>query len=131
MGNKEKNNVVNEVKNSFYSTNLFELSETGKKVVKVEVLRVGKIYDHDIEITDQMLSDFVDNYKAGVYGVELQMNLGHQREGEAGGWIKDLTKEGSSLFAFVELTKLGEEKVEELTTARKIITGLRVGTEKK
>jgi hypothetical protein len=79
----------------------------------VEVLRVGKIFDRDLEITGAMLEDYVRNFKENVYGVPLQVNLGHQREGEAAGWIEDLflSPTGESLMMRVNWTELGREKI--------------------
>lgn len=79
----------------------------------IEVLRVGKIFDRDLEITGAMLEDYVRNFKDNVYGVPLQVNLGHQREGEAAGWIEDLflSPTGESLMMRVNWTELGREKI--------------------
>lgn len=100
---------------SFYSTNLISLSEEARetKTIEVEVLRCGTIHDRGLVVTEKMLSDMEQNYKDDVYGVELQLNTGHNREGEAHGWIKGLNKKGQSLFALIELTKIGVEKLEE------------------
>lgn len=101
---KEKNN-------HFFSTNVVALDELEDKTIDIEVLRVGTIRDRDLKITEKMLADMVDNHKKGVYGTELQMNIGHKREGEAGGWIKDLYLKGKSLMAKIEPTKLGIDKI--------------------
>lgn len=89
--------------------NLDERSATSD----VEVLRVGKIFDRDMEITGAMLEDYVRNFKDNVYGVPLQVNLGHAREGEAAGWIEDLflSPNGESLMMRVAWTELGREKI--------------------
>lgn len=77
----------------------------------IEVLRVGKVHDRDLTITEAMLDDFIKNFEANVYGTEIQVNLGHQRDGEAAGWVKRLIKDGGRLFAEVEWTPLGVEKI--------------------
>lgn len=100
-----------EMSDHFFSTNIVELSDAKAKTIDVEVLRVGTIRDRNLKITDKMLSDMVQNFKENVYGAELQMNIGHKREGEAGGWIKDLYLKGQSLMAKVEVTALGIEKL--------------------
>lgn len=100
-----------EKKEHFFSTNYIALGESEDKTIEVEVLRVGTIRDRDLKITEKMLSDMVENHKKGVYGTELQMNIGHKREGEAGGWIKDLYLKGKSLMAKIEPTKLGIDKI--------------------
>ena len=101
----------------FYTVNDVQLSENSGKISDIEVLRVGTIQDRGLEITDGMLNDFVDNFKNNVYGTELQVNLGHNREGEAAGWIKDLytaVVDGvTSLQAKVEWTSLGIEKLKD------------------
>jgi hypothetical protein len=89
--------------------NITQLNEQGVSII--EVLKVGKVLDRNLEITDNMLSDFVANFEAGVYGAEVQVNLGHNREGEAAGWIKKLIKEGDKLLAEVAWTPLGVEKI--------------------
>lgn len=102
-------------KENFFSVNIIDLAEESAGISTVEVLREGIIRDRGLKITKKMLNDFVDNFKDNVYGTELQVNLGHQREGEAAGWIKDLylaTKDGvASLQAKVEWTSLGLEKL--------------------
>lgn len=110
--------VLSRVKNdeslsdSYYSMNLVELSEDSNGSV-VEVLRAGVIRDRGLKITKKMLSDFVSNFDSNVYGTELQVNLGHNREGEAAGWIKRLFVDGEKLNAEVEWTPLGKEKLKD------------------
>lgn len=86
------------------------LGEDAKTSV-IEVLRVGTIQDRGLVITAGMLADYVRNFKDGVYGVDVQVNLGHDRDGEAAGWIRDLYVEDGKLMAQVEWTELGAEKV--------------------
>lgn len=81
------------------------------KTSRVEVLRVGVIQDRGLKITKQMLEDYVANFKANVYGTQIQVNLGHNRDGEAAGWFKDLSIDGDSLMGEVEWTELGAEKI--------------------
>jgi len=78
----------------------------------IEVLRIGKILDRDLTVTKEMLEQYVKNFQNNVYGSELQINIGHNREGEAAGWIKDLYVDGDTLMAKVEWTPLGREKIE-------------------
>jgi cell division septation protein DedD len=102
-----------ELAEHFYSTNLIALSEDDKTSV-IEVLRVGTIQDRGLKITPKMLSAFIENFKNDAYGTELQVNLGHNGTGEAGGWIKDLflnPMDDTQLMAKVEWTILGEEKI--------------------
>lgn len=94
---------------SFQYLDVISLSEN-KSII--EVLKVGTIHDRNLKITEEMLDDFVSNFNAGVYGTDIQVNLGHQREGEAAGWVKKLIKEGERLLAEVEWTPLGVEKIQ-------------------
>jgi hypothetical protein len=77
----------------------------------IEILKVGEIQGRGLTITEAMLDDFVENFYSNAYGTELQVNLGHNREGEAAGWIKEVYKENGSLKAKVEWTPLGVEKI--------------------
>lgn len=77
----------------------------------IEVLRVGTLFDRGLSITKQMLEEYVVNFERNVYGTQTQVNLGHNREGEAAGWIKKLFLKGDSLMAEVEWTVLGQEKI--------------------
>lgn len=97
----------------FYSVNTVSLSEDGN-TSDVEVLRSGVIRDRGLKITPQMLADFVKNFKANVYGTELQVNLNHNRGDEAAGWIKGLyidPVDETRLMASVEWTVMGMQKI--------------------
>lgn len=97
-------------KRLYFSSPVTALAE-GSNVSEVEVLRIGTIQDRDLEITAEMLSDFVKNHEAEVYGCPLQVNISHYREGEAAGWIKKLYVQGDSLYMSVEWTELGIDKI--------------------
>lgn len=88
------------------------LEERGKKTSEIEILKVGKVHGRGFSITKEMLNDFVKHYKEGVYGTDIQVNLGHDRGGEAAGWIQDLYVKGDRLLASVEWTPLGIEKIQ-------------------
>jgi len=94
-----------------YTMDLLDQIDLSQTQSTIEVLRVGKIHDRNLTITKEMLDDYVKNFQKGIYGTELQVNLGHDREGEAAAWIKDLFVEGDTLKAKVEWTPLGTEKV--------------------
>jgi len=109
---KIKKEMMEEI---FNYISVVELKET-KSII--EVLRVGMIQDRGLNITTKMLADFVDNFKNNAYGTNdasgapmVQVNLGHDRDGEAAGWIKDLFLENDKLKALVEWTELGIEKI--------------------
>lgn len=92
---------------SYIST--IELKDNGTSVV--EVLRVGTIRDRDLKITKKMLEQFVENFKKNVYGTEIQVNLQHNRGDEAAGWVKDVFIDDDKLFAKIEWTDMGKEKI--------------------
>lgn len=95
---------------NFYYLSAVELNEN-TSTSYIEVLRVGRIHDRGFVVTPKMLEDYVRNFKENVYGTEIQINLGHNREGEAAGWIKELYVQNEKLMARVEWTELGREKV--------------------
>lgn len=87
------------------------ISNLSDKRSTIEVLRVGVVRDRGLVVTEEMLDDYVKNWEEGVYGTEIQVDLRHDREGEAGAWVKRLYKENGKLLAEVEWTPLGEDKV--------------------
>lgn len=89
---------------------LIELSSDGKTSI-IEIVKVGKIFGRGVTITEAMLDEYIANFEKGVYRTELQVNLRHDREGEAAGWIKKLYKNDGVLFAQVEWTSLGVDKI--------------------
>lgn len=95
--------------------NIFILSQVslkeGEHTSEVEVLRTGVIRDRNWTITNSMLKEYVKNFKDNVYGTEIQVNLEHNRGSEAAGWVKDLYMEGKGLYATVEWTELGVDKI--------------------
>lgn len=97
------------------TTSVVELLAEGSNESVIELLRVGTIRDRDLQITADMLNMHVVNFKAGTYGVDLQVNLGHFREGEAAGWIKDVFCEERdgvlTEFARVEWNEMGVDKI--------------------
>lgn len=105
-----KKKVEGMMSDTFYTVNAVTLAETDE-LTRVEVLRTGVLRDRGLKITKQMLADFVDHFKENTYGTELQVNLSHDRDGEAAGWIKGLSVEEDKLFADVEWTPLGEDKL--------------------
>jgi hypothetical protein len=110
-GFKQKEQLSSDTKgvDSFFY--LSEVTQPQDKVSNVEVLRVGKIYHGNVEITSKMLDDYVKNFQNNVYGTDLQVNLTHRRGDEAAGWIKNLYRNGDKLMATIEWTELGEEKI--------------------
>lgn len=87
-----------------------KLNADGKTSV-IEIVKVGKIHGRGITITDKMLDDYIANFEKKTYRTDLQVNLRHDREGQAAGWIKKLYKESGVLFAEVEWTPLGVNEI--------------------
>jgi len=85
--------------------------EKDSNISNVEVLRCGTIHDRELDITAEMLSDYVKNFKDNVYGTEIQVNCEHMRGSEAAGWVKDLYIDGDKLMCTVEWTEMGVEKI--------------------
>lgn len=89
---------------------LVTLSQDGDLPEEVLVLPIGsyKTYIGKIDITDEMLSEMVDNFSKGVPN-GVPVNFDHTY-GEAAGWVTGLThKAGEGLFAAVEWTSKGAE----------------------
>lgn len=95
----------------FFHLDMVNVEKLSDKKSVIEVLKVGDIHDRGLTITPEMLEDYVTNFNNGTYGTDIQVNLGHNREGEAAGWITRLFIEGVKLNAEVEWTPLGEEKI--------------------
>lgn len=97
-------------KNTFRVTGAVTLAEEGNTST-IEILRTGVIRDHNLKITPKMLSDFVKNFKANTYGVNLQVDYRHDREGEAAGWFRELYEKDGRLMATIEWTPEGAAKI--------------------
>jgi len=100
---------------SFVSLSEVVLKENSTEST-IEVLREGVIRDRDLRITRDMLNDYVAHYMQGVYGSDLQVNLGHFREGEAAGWFKAMNVQVDDngvghLMATIDWTELGVDKI--------------------
>jgi phage I-like protein len=99
---------------------LIKLSETmpTNGVRRLQVLRVGKFFNErygNFEITANMLSEMVSNFKSGVRGVVPALDFSHDSEGVAAGWFKDLllSENGQELWADIEMTPRGEKSLAE------------------
>lgn len=97
-------------KKNFFTRSPILLKE-GETTSDVEVLRVGVIRDRNWQITKAMLNAYVKNFNENVYGTQVQVNLEHNRGSEAAGWVTDLYMEGKHLYATVEWTEMGIEKI--------------------
>lgn len=94
----------------FHYLSMVGVAENG--MTDVEVLRVGTIQDRGFKITQAMLDEFVQNFKANVYGTEIQVNLEHFRGSAAAGWITDLFVDKDKLYARVEWTEMGKMNID-------------------
>ncbi len=83
----------------------------GQAKSTIEVLKVGMIRDRGMKITSDQLDQFIQNFQDNVYGTPIQVNLGHDRDGEAAGWVTELRRDGDTLLAEVEWTPLGVNKI--------------------
>lgn len=84
----------------------------------IQILRAANIYDSrygKVEITETLLAEMVKNFVNKVRGIDLMIDYGHNTDGEAAGWIKDLylSEDGKELWAKVEWTKGGQIALEE------------------
>lgn len=82
---------------------------------KVQILRTG-LFNYgceDLDITTDTLLSMKRNFDLKVRGVELAIDYAHESYYEAAGWIKslELSADNQELWAVVEWTKLGLEKV--------------------
>jgi len=110
-----KKKPVNQETKSFAFLSEISLKENSTEST-IEVLREGVIRDRDLRITRDMLNDYVAHYMQGVYGSDLQVNLGHFREGEAAGWFKAMSVQIDELgvghlMATIDWTELGVDKI--------------------
>lgn len=91
--------------------------ESGGKPI-VQVLRCGK-FDHPqygtFEITTQVLTDMVNNFKTRVRGQDIPFDYFHEADKEAAGWVKDLVlnEDGSELWATVDWTPKAEQMLKD------------------
>lgn len=95
------------------AVNNIQLNE-GKRS-KVEILRAGVVFDRNLKITASMLEEMVKHFQSDTYGQgdNIPVNLSHDRDGAAAGWIKRVWVEGVSLMAEIEWTSLGEEMLKD------------------
>lgn len=83
--------------------------------LRAEILRVGKIFSPlygEIEITEDMLKKFAENFKAGLPAYKPPVNIEHMDHLGSVGVITNLEYENGALFAEVEFSEEGAELVE-------------------
>lgn len=85
---------------------------------RVQVMRTGS-FKHPsygkFSITKEHLDGMVKNFSENVRGIELAVDYKHDTEGEAAAWFKGVevatVEKGHALFAEVDWTPRGEEKI--------------------
>lgn len=81
---------------------------------KVQLLKTGKFKDMffgDFEIKPEHLSNMKKNFDDKVRGVDLAIDYSHMNHDVAAGWIKELESTGTELWATVDWTPPGREKL--------------------
>lgn len=78
-----------------------------------QVLETGSFVKDDIhfKVDTEQMESFVQNFKDRVLGTDPPVNFGHERTGEASGWIKDLFLDPTrtKLFALIKWSASGLE----------------------
>lgn len=83
---------------------------------EIQLFRVGTFYDErygKVDITQDHLVKMTENFDLKVRGVDLALDFGHNSDGPAAGWIKELSlkNENKELWAVVEWTELGKQNL--------------------
>lgn len=84
---------------------------------RVQLLRSGKYFHHgkEIEVSKDDLDKMVHNFQEGVRGIDLMIDYGHNSEGEAAAWVKNVyveeKEDGHELWAEVVWTDGGKDSV--------------------
>lgn len=83
---------------------------------RVQVIRTGTFTTPEygeFTITREHLLSMKRNFDAGVRGIDLAIDFGHNSDKEAAGWMKqlELSTDGEELWAIVEWTPAGLAKV--------------------
>jgi hypothetical protein len=88
--------------------------EKDSGLIDIEMLRIGE-FEHPsygtLEITEELLSSMVSNFKSDVLGREVSFDWNHEAK-KASAWLRDTRVEGDLLIGTVELTKAGKESIE-------------------
>lgn len=83
----------------------------------VQLLRTGSFFDErydNFKITRKMFQEMISNFKSGVRGIQPTVDYGHDTEGVAAGWMKEVYENNvsgdqSELWAKVEWTPKGQK----------------------
>jgi len=79
----------------------------------VEILKVGKVPDRDLEITKDMLESIVKAFHEDATGYKIAIHPTHDHSLGAVGYVKDLFIEGDILKAKVDWTPVGVQLYKE------------------
>lgn len=84
----------------------------------VQVLSVGKVKHQlygTIDLSQQRLQKFIENFKSKVRGTELDVDYDHKMDPSKGrkaaGWIKDLQLRSNGLWAKIEWTEEARQEI--------------------
>lgn len=92
-----------------------QLSEDSKWVQLLSVGKVKHPLHGEIPLTQEKLQKFVDNFKAGVRGTDLDIDYDHKQDPakgrKAAGWIKDLVADTRGLWAQVDWTDEAKQAI--------------------
>lgn len=95
------------------------LLQEGEGVPKrIQLLKTGTYHDDrygKVEITNKILSEFVQNFDAKVRRIDIAVDYSHETEEKAAGWFKalELSEDGQELWAVIDWNKAGEKALSE------------------
>lgn len=101
------------------SIGLIQADSTGKLPTRIEILKAGvwrTPYHGDFMIASEDLDELIENFKAGVGLADggkagAPIDFSHENHREAAAWIKQLSRDGDTLFGDVEWTEAGKTAV--------------------
>lgn len=87
---------------------------SGPPTSEIQIARTGT-WEHPeygkFTISEAVLQEFVDNFYNGTRGVELAIDQAHRPDDGAAGWVRELHKRGSELWATIEWTPVGVQLI--------------------
>jgi len=87
-----------------------------KTTAVVTITRAGTFTDPrygTFSLTQEMFQTMIDNFKKGVFGQKIALDIAHNPEDGAAGYFTELFLDGNKLRGRVELTKLGIEAIKD------------------
>lgn len=89
------------------------LSEEGAPN-KIQLFRYGKFHHPtygEFEINKKLLEEMKANFDSDVRGIGIAVDYKHENEAESAAWIKQVEVDDSGMFALVDWTPKGKQKV--------------------